>query len=347
MSVLVRIAESGVVPDVLLRLGIRRLLRQRLRRERRGARPSALEFGAGSPIAVATDAANVQHYELPPEFFRLLLGSRLKYSCCHWSSREMGLDAAEEEMLRLTCERAELEDGMEVLDLGSGWGSLGLWIAESCPRTRVTTVSNARTQQEFIAARARARGLGNVETLRADVNSLQFERRFDRVLSVEMFEHVRNHEQLLSRIAGWLRPGGKLFVHVFCHRRFTYPFEIDNDSDWMARHFFTGGIMPSLDLLPGYDRDLRVVRRWEVSGLHYERTLEAWLERLDAGRAEALRILGEHYGEDAAWLWFTRWRLFLLACAELFGFRGGEEWLVAHYLLDPARGSVAAAREQR
>lgn len=343
MSTLIRIAETGYVPDGILRIGIKRLLRQRLRNEQRRSRdglPAIPTTEAGTrPIAVATDEANEQHYELPPEFFELMLGPRLKYSCCHWASAGRELDRAEEEMLELTCERAEIRDGMRVLDLGSGWGSLGLWIAERFPGCRVTTVSNSEPQQRFIRDRAAERGLANVETVRADVNRFDPEETYDRVVSVEMFEHVRDHVELLSRIAGWLATGGKLFVHVFCHRTTSYPFEVDGDNDWMARYFFTGGMMPSLDLLNGIDRDMRVVKRWEVEGTHYARTLTAWLRRLDGRRDEAMDILSAHYGADRARLWFVRWRLFLLACAELFGFRDGREWLVGHYLLEPVRSS--------
>lgn len=337
MSLLIRIAESGYVPDAILRAGIRRLLRRRLKDELRRSRENMAMNGA--EIAVATDKANEQHYELPPEFFELILGPRLKYSCCHWSDDCRDLGAAEEEMLALTCERAEIRDGMKVLDLGSGWGSLGLSIAERFPGCMVTTVSNSEPQQRFIKARAAERGLANVTTIRADVNTFEPESTFDRVVSVEMFEHVRHHVELLSRIAGWLTPEGKLFVHIFCHGTLSYPFEVEGEDDWMARHFFTGGIMPSLDLLNSFDRDMRVVRRWEVNGTHYEKTLLAWLVRLDARRQEVGAILSGHYGPGEARLWFVRWRIFLLACAELFGYRGGREWFVGHYLLEPVRSS--------
>lgn len=340
MSRLIQIAESGYVPDPLLRLGIKRLLRQRLRNERCATRIDPTGSPNGSEtIALATDRANEQHYELPPEFFELMLGARLKYSSCYWPERVQDLDGAEEAMLELSCERAGIRNGMRVLDLGSGWGSLGLWIAERYPGCRVTTVSNSEPQQRFIRRCAEERGLGNVETIRADVNGFRPEGCWNRVVSVEMFEHVRDHAELLARIAGWLAPGGKLFVHVFCHRTTSYPFEIDGDNDWMARHFFTGGMMPSLDMLNRIDRDMRVIQRWEIDGTHYERTLSAWLERLDDRRGEAMRILADHHGPGRARVCFVRWRLFLLACAELFGFRQGREWLVGHYLLEPARSS--------
>jgi len=330
MQPLIRIAETGYVPDAVLRMGIRRLLRQRLRNEQDTARDD-LRSLAPKRIAVAPERANEQHYELPPGFFRLMLGSRLKYSSCHWSSLGQSIDRAEEEMLALTCERAGVEDGMRVLDLGCGWGSLGLWVAERYPDCRVTLVSNAESQQRSIRDRAARQGFGNVATVRADVNEFEPSERFDRIVSVEMFEHVRNHARLLSRIARWLEPDGFLFVHLFCHREFSYPFEVETDSDWMARHFFTGGVMPSIDLLSRFDRDLTVEQFWTVGGKHYERTLLAWLDKLDGSRPEALQILEAHYGRERARLWFVRWRLFLLSCAELFGYRNGQEWMVAHY----------------
>ena len=339
MSLLTRMAESGYVPDNLLRIGIKQLLRQRLREV--ASRPDVLspEPGrSGEPnqvIAVETEKANQQHYELPPEFFQLMLGPRLKYSCCHWSEGERSLGSAEESMLALTCQRAQIVDGMRILDLGSGWGSLGLYVAEHFPGCHVTTVSNSGPQQLFISEQATRRGLVNVRTVRANVNEFTPQARFDRVVSVEMFEHVRDHEELLSRIASWLAAEGKLFVHVFCHRTSSYSYELDGNNDWMARYFFTGGMMPSFDMLNRIDKDMHVTQRWEVPGTQYQRTLMSWLYRLDIQKNEAMKILRAHYGKDQAHVWFVRWRLFLLACAELFGFREGREWLVGHYLLEP------------
>jgi cyclopropane-fatty-acyl-phospholipid synthase len=339
MSFLTRIAESGYVPDNLLRIGIQQLLRQRLREV--ANRPDVLSPEPGRPgdpdqvIAVETEKANQQHYELPPEFFQLMLGRQLKYSCCHWSEGEQSLDSAEESMLALTCRRAQIVDGMRILDLGSGWGSLGLYIAERFPGCHVTTVSNSGPQQLFIRQQATRRGLVNVRTVRANVNEFTPQAHFDRVVSVEMFEHVRDHKELLSRIASWLAPEGKLFVHVFCHRTSSYSYELDGNNDWMARYFFTGGMMPSFDMLNRIDQDMHVTQRWEVPGTQYQRTLMSWLYRLDFQKNEAMEILRAHYGKDQARVWFVRWRLFLLACAELFGFREGREWLVGHYLLEP------------
>lgn len=334
----VALVDRGLVPDPLVRFGIRRLLAARLRAERRRlpadgtARLEAWRRAtAEGPLALSTDTANRQHYEVPPEFFRLVLGPRLKYSACLFPPGVEDLATAEEEMLALTAARARLEDGQRVLDLGCGWGSLALWIAERYPRSAVLAVSNSAPQGEFLRAEAARRGLGNVEHRVADINRLELDGGFDRIVSVEMFEHVRNYAALFSRLARWLAPGGKLFVHVFCHRELAYPFEDAGPADWMARHFFTGGVMPSADLLPAFAGELALEQRWLLSGLHYWRTAEAWLANLDRERARALEILAGVHGEREAPLWLERWRVFFLACAELFAYRDGAEWGVAHY----------------
>ncbi len=344
------IIDRGLLPDPLLTPVIRLLLRGRRRRitagdiEARSQRKRALiaELGA-APVAVSTAEANEQHYEVPTELFELMLGPHLKYSCGWYPPDERGRTAAgastlrlaEEAMLDLTCQRAELADGQDVLELGCGWGSLTLWMAERYPASTITAVSNSRTQRRYIEAEARERGLTNLRVLTCDVNRLGVEEyadvvrddSFDRVVSVEMFEHVRNHGQLTSRIAGWLRPGGKLFVHVFTHATDPYPFETGSRADWMARHFFTGGLMPSADLLLHSVRGLAIEDQWAVSGKHYARTQEAWLERLDAHRDQILALFE---GEPAVALW-RRWRVFTIACRELFAARGGDEWYVSHY----------------
>jgi cyclopropane-fatty-acyl-phospholipid synthase len=341
-SLPIRLCEGGWVPDALMRAGMRRLCAQRLADER-AADPAArevrfrryvAEWRAG-PRAVATAAANAQHYEVPAEFFELVLGAHLKYSCALWSEGVRGLDAAEEAMLQLTCERAGLADGQRVLELGCGWGSLTLYVARRFPASRVVALSNSASQREWILGRARASGLRNVEVVTADINDFATQERFDRVVSVEMFEHVRNHAELFRRVAGWLKPGGALFAHVFCHRELAYPFQSDGASDWMARHFFSGGVMPSYDLFLHHAEHLRTVDRWWVPGTHYARTSEAWLRKLDAQIARARVVLGAAAPHAPAALLVRRWRMFFMAVAELFAFDAGRQWGVGHYLLRP------------
>ena len=335
---LLGLAERGLVPDVLLRAGIRRMCAGRLQDEYAADPESAARRNAGliaelraSPVAIHTDAANRQHYELPPGFFTRCLGPRLKYSGCFYPTGNETLAQAEEAMLALYGERAKLADGQDILELGCGWGSLTLWMAEHYPNARITAVSNSAPQRAFIEAQCRERGFANVRVITCDVNRLELPAsNFDRCVSVEMFEHMRNYATLLGRIGGWLRPGGKLFVHIFCHRTLLYPFETAGDDNWMGRHFFTGGLMPAADTLLWFQDALRIEDRWLVDGTHYERTANHWLENQDARHDEVMAILREAYG-DAARLWFQRWRMFWMACAELFGYDHGREWMVAHY----------------
>jgi cyclopropane-fatty-acyl-phospholipid synthase len=331
-------AERGWLPDALIRHGIRQQCAQRLRQESAGGTEAqAQRFTdrladlAGSPIALQTDAANAQHYELPPEFFAACLGPRLKYSCAYYPRGDETLAAAEDAMLALVGERAALVDGQRILELGCGWGSLTLWMAERYTNAHVVAVSNSRSQRTYIERECRRRGLTNVEVLTQDISRLQLEpAQFDRCVSVEMFEHVRNYGVLLGNIARWLRPGGRLFVHIFAHRQFMYPFETGAD-DWMGRLFFTGGLMPAVDTLLHFQRDLRVEQQWLVDGRHYQRTANHWLANQDAHRMQVRSTLGQTYGAAHAVLWAQRWRMFWMACAELFGFDGGRAWLVAHY----------------
>ena len=339
MSLGIELAERGLLPDFLVRHGMRRLLAARVREELLvgceglSQRHQALlkELRAG-PIALHVQNANAQHYEVPAAYFEQVLGPRLKYSSCLWQDNVNDLGTAEDAMLAITCQRAQLIDGMDVLELGCGWGSLTLWIAEHFPNSRVLAVSNSSSQRDFILSRAAARGLTNVEVQTCDMNDFATSRRFDRVVSVEMFEHMRNYELLFSRIAGWLTPEGKLFAHVFYHGRCAYTFETDGRNDWMARHFFTGGTMPSADLFLEFQRDLLIEDRWLINGRHYQKTLEAWLVLHDAARAQIMPLFEATYGRDLAARMFQRWRMFYLACSELFGYRHGEEWGVAHYL---------------
>jgi len=335
-SLTIELAERGLVPLPGLRFGVRQLLRQRLREASNG--PAVEDFARElreSPIALSTDKANEQHYEVPPELFQVMLGPALKYSGAYWPPGVDDLAGAEAAMLDVTCARALLANGQRVLELGCGWGSLTLHMARAYPDSQITAVSNSAPQRRFIEARAP----GNVKVVTADMNDLHLAGPFDRVVSVEMFEHMRNYQELLRRIRGWMAPDGRLFVHVFCHREHAYPYETEGADNWMGRHFFTGGIMPSLGLLPMFDSDLEVEEQWEVNGTHYSRTARAWRENLELNRSEAMDILGRTYGEADAARWFERWRLFFLGCEELFGYRFGSEWMVAHYRFAPVQSS--------
>lgn len=335
---LIGLAEQGRLPDTLVRVGIRSLLKARLRElehsdleaSGRQQRQFMAEMSSG-PIACVPEKANEQHYEVPSAFFGQVLGLHRKYSCCYWTPLTMTLDQAEAEALRRTCEHADLKDGQTILELGCGWGSLSLWMAEQYPNSQIVAVSNSTSQREYIEAQAAQRGLTNLVIRTCDINQFVPERQFDRVVSVEMFEHVRNHSELLSRIHGWLNEEGKLFVHIFCHHRFAYPFEDTGKASWMARYFFSGGIMPSQNLLLNYQRHLQLENQWLWDGTHYEKTSNAWLELMDRNRTAVETILQDAYGAD--WkLWQFRWRMFFMSCAELFGYRHGREWYVSHYL---------------
>lgn len=336
--------EKNVIPDFLIRVGIRGLLRQRLHDEKK-EKPAAqkehllnlIEELKRSPIAIETGSANEQHYEVPTEFYRLCLGKRLKYSSCLFKEGVTDLDIAERDMLKLTCERAELKNGMDILELGCGWGSLSLFIAEKFPDSRVTAVSNSGTQKIFIDNEVRKRGLTNLSVITADMNSFGIDKQFDRVVSVEMFEHMRNYRELMKRISLWLKDdgpegAGKLFVHIFTHKEYTYKFEVKDESDWISKYFFTGGTMPCNDLLFYFNEDLLKENFWVVNGMHYSKTCEAWLKKMDLHKKEILTIFEKTYGKTNKTKWFSYWRIFFMACAELWKFNNGNEWMVCHYL---------------
>ncbi|VVD76313.1 cyclopropane-fatty-acyl-phospholipid synthase [Pandoraea capi] len=347
---LIRLCELGLVPDLVLRAGMRALMRQRLHEAhahdaRRAAASLAtlVEELRASPIAVETQAANTQHYEVPSEFFAEHLGPAMKYSCCYYPTGNESLAQAEQAMLALYAERADIRDGQRILDLGCGWGSLSLWLAARFPYAQIVGLSNSHGQRRFIEAAAARRGIRNLRVVTGNVADFEFDgdvpAGFDRVLSIEMFEHMKNYGALLAKIARWLHDDGKLFVHIFAHHHVAYHFRNDDGSDWMSRHFFTGGTMPSADLLLHFQDDLRIANLWWLDGRHYARTANDWLQSLDASRAQTLPMLQGGYGAKAR-IQFQRWRMFYMAVAELFGYANGREWGVGHYLFEKhlARG---------
>jgi cyclopropane-fatty-acyl-phospholipid synthase len=343
------LAERGLVPGGLLRWAIRRQCERHaarlaarseaeIQRERLAFRDEARR----GPVALVPEMANAQHYDVPAAFFAQVLGTHRKYSASYWAPGTGTLDEAEAASLRITCERAELRDGMRILELGCGWGSLSLWMASRYPRSRIVAISNSAAQREHIVAEARRRGLGNLEVRTLDMNAFQPFDAFDRVVSVEMFEHMRNWEVLLERIERALAPGGRVFLHVFCHRFATYPYATAGHEDWLGRHFFTGGMMPSRDYLRHLDIPLEVEAEWTWNGDHYRRTAEAWVANLDRRRNEVLRILAGAYGPAEARRRYGRWRIFFVACAEMFGTLDGNEWMVVHFRLKRRGASPAA-----
>ena len=335
-------AELGLVPDSVIRAAIRRLNRQRLVEiSAANIEASSSQLNAfvdhmrAAPVALVPDLANEQHYEVPASFFGHVMGLHRKYSCCFWPDKDGSLDGAESAALAITSERAGLEDGQNILELGCGWGSLTLWVAQHYPNSRILGVSNSSSQREYITEQARQRGLNNVEIMTCDMNQFDAGRQFDRVVSIEMFEHMRNYEEMFKRVAGWLNDRGRFFMHVFCHRSTAYTFEDNGPSDWMSRHFFSGGMMPSADLPLRFQRHLKLERQWLWNGCHYEKTANAWLRNMDQHRGDIMPILENTYGSSDAAMWFQRWRIFFMACAELFGHDEGREWFVSHYRFKP------------
>ncbi len=330
--------ELGKVPEPIVRLAVHLNVGLRLWEERKStldleseALNRFIKDCASSPIADVPEKANEQHYEVPAEFYKIALGSHLKYSSCYYDSPYTTLDDAEKRMLEITCERADLQDGQEVLELGCGWGSLSLFMAARYPNSRITGVSNSNSQREHIMATAKERGLQNLNIITADMNSFEAPGKFQRVVSVEMFEHMRNQRLLMKKIRSWLTDDGKLFIHIFCHRYYAYLYGTEGISNWLGKNFFSGGMMPSEDLLMRYQEDLILEQQWRVSGTHYARTSEDWLKNIKNRKAETIAVLAKTYGAGEGERWFYRWSIFFIACAKLFGYRGGREWYVSHY----------------
>lgn len=336
--------EKNKVPDSLIRMGIRKLLKQRLKDEHKGnveaqqAHLMALidELKATPTIAINTQEANEQHYEVPTAFYQYCLGKHLKYSSGYWKPGVTDIDTSEKDMLELTCARAELSNGQQVLELGCGWGSLSLFMAAKFPQSSFTVVSNSRTQKQYIDEQAVQRGITNLTVITNNINDFKLNQTFDRVVSVEMFEHMRNYQKLMKLVADLLKPEGKLFVHIFTHKEYAYKFEVIDDTDWMSKYFFTGGIMPSDDLLLYFNEQLSIEKHWQVSGMHYSKTSEAWLRNMDSHKAQIMPLFENTYGKEQALKWWVYWRIFYMACAELWAYNGGDEWIVSHYLFRKA-----------
>ncbi|TDE17614.1 SAM-dependent methyltransferase [Dyadobacter psychrotolerans] len=337
------ILERDQVPDFLIRTRIRQLLKQRLADENKGEVEAQqahlmkfIENLKSSPIAVNTVDANEQHYEVPTEFYQYCLGKNLKYSSGYWKPGVTDIDTSETDMLQITCERAELSEGQHVLELGCGWGSLSLFMAAKFPASSFTVVSNSRTQKQHIDHQAKLRGINNITVVTADMNTFQIDVKFDRVVSVEMFEHMRNYQLLMKKVASFLKDDGKLFIHIFTHKEYAYLFEVVDETDWMSKYFFTGGVMPSDDLMFYFNEDLTVQKHWHVSGRHYGKTSEAWLANMDRHKNEIMPLFEKTYGKENAIKWWVYWRIFYMSCAELWNYNDGNEWIVSHYLFQKA-----------
>ena len=335
---LIRLAEKGVLPDFLIRFGIRKLSKVRLDRAKYSTKEEVakrhqdwVSYLKKSPIALVPEKANEQHYEVPPLFFKYCLGPNLKYSSGYWPDHVNTLEQSEQAMLELSCERAKIEDGNTILELGCGWGSLTCFMAKKYTNSQITAVSNSIDQRKYILERCTKNNIKNVKVITADMNDFEIQDKFDNVISIEMFEHMRNYKKLLSKISNFLNEKGSLFIHIFSHEFLTYPFENEGDGDWMAREFFSGGMMPSHNLLLYFQDDLKIDQVWRLSGTHYEKTSLAWLNEMDKNKRYIIEIFKETYGEKNARIWFQRWRIFYLSCEQLFGYNNGTEWGVSHY----------------
>lgn len=335
--------EKNLIPDPLIRKGIRDLLKQRLLTENKGnveAQQAHLmrfiEALKTPPATVNAAVKKEQVYEVPVEFYKYCFGQHLKHSCCLWNDGVLDINMAEQEMLELTCKRAALENGQQVLELGCGWGSLSLFMAARYPASSFTAVTDSPAQKQYISEQAEQRGITNIKIVSSEMYALNLSGQFDRVISVEMFEHIGNYQQLLKMIGHALKPEGKLFIHIFTHKEFAYRFDATDNTNLVSRYFFTGGIMPSDKLLFYFNDDVKIQAHWHVSGLHYQKTAEAWLSNMDANKNNILPLFEQTYGKDEAIKWWNYWRIFYMSCAELWGYNNGNEWLVSHYLLKKA-----------
>ena len=339
ISTLIKLSEKKLIPDFAIRYGIRALLKKRI-----GSLVSInpetnirnkIDFihkMNSSKIALMPELANKQHYEIPANFYKYCLGRHRKYSSCYWEGNTKNLDEAELLSLKLTTQHAKLTNGQNILELGCGWGSLTLWMAKEFPKSKITAVSNSSSQKNYILNQAKKRNLNNISIITEDMNNFNPKTRYDRIVSVEMIEHMRNHGQLFKKINTWLKSGGLFFMHIFVHKAQPYLFEVQDEDDWMSQYFFSGGMMPSEDLPLFFQEDLKIIDQWSWSGKQYEKTANAWLTNIDSNKEKVMKTLEEIYGKDNSKKWFQRWRIFFMSCAELWGYRDGNEWKVVHYL---------------
>ena len=338
VSRIIGTAERVPLPDLVIRAAVQRLCSRTATRLARGNSEGDASFAnemAARAIADYTDEANTRHSEVPAAFFALVLGPNRKYSSCFYKEPKSTLQEAEEEALRQTVAHAGLADGQSILELGCGWGSLSLWMARQFPNAEISAVSNSQSQREYIEREAAARGLKNLRVIIADMKVFDPERKFDRIVSVEMFEHIMNWRELMTRVRSWLAPDGRFFMHIFTHRSGAYLFDHADGEDWIAQHFFAGGVMPSHHLIRQYADLFEVEKEWRWSGTHYQRTALDWLGNFDSHRDEIEGILRNVYGDDTS-LWMRRWRWFFLATSGLFGYADGSEWGVSHYRMKVA-----------
>ena len=333
---LLLLAESGFIPDALIKIAARYISNKRISKSSIDYdKPEIISALSKGVVAEKTSDANKQHYEVPPEYFYHVLGTNLKYSCSLFDNVNL-LDEAETSMLELYIERANIKDGHKILDLGCGWGSFSLYIAKKYPNTNITSVSNSSDQITYIKNEAQKRGLPNIKAYRMDVNSLELNTQFDRIISIEMFEHLRNYKLILSSLNNLLKPDGRLFIHIFCHKKLTYFYEMKNNFDWMTKYFFQGGIMPSKDIFEYFDDELEIINQWDINGNHYSKTCKAWLNNHYINRKKILDVFQKHY--DKPKIWFNRWRIFFLSCEAFFALNNGKEYFVSHYLLKKKSG---------